>query len=389
MLFVPHTPKGELAKMIQSAEDVFSKLHNIPRIKVVERGGCKLLDQLGSKDPWAPSSCGETSCLICNSKNRKKGTPSLCRVDSVCYQISCDNCAESGVAAQYVGESSRTGFLRGEEHFKGHERTQEENALTKHDMVHHEGRKCTYSMKILRRHCKPLSRQVQEATTIENTKASIVMNSKGEFNGCRVPRVMVEQGARIYTNEYSGNIPNPLPNPPQDPRNPPNPPNNSRSKKNGPNPTTTTPNTHQRLITDYNTVNHSQITTTNIPTNNTQNIHMINPTTHKHITTTPTTNTTSSSNTNQHDIQTSNHDILELEEMIKDMEDWEKMIREERRKRPTTVFSTTKRINSDDQQQQEVGNSPVTDRTTGDSVGKPGQISRLLDHIGGGVNRKD
>ena len=44
---------------------------------------------------------------------------------------------------------------------------------------------------------------------IENFKADIMMNSKGEFNGARVPRIIVEVGDRVITNEYSGNPSNP------------------------------------------------------------------------------------------------------------------------------------------------------------------------------------
>ena len=59
VLFVPHTPGGLLSKKIQAVEDTFAKLHKVARVKVVERGGTKLMNMLGRKDPWAPSSCGE------------------------------------------------------------------------------------------------------------------------------------------------------------------------------------------------------------------------------------------------------------------------------------------------------------------------------------------
>ena len=44
-----------------------------------------------------------------------------------------------------------------------------------------------------RRHKNPLPRQMQEATEIEC--------SKGEFNGPRVPRVVIEVGARTMTRD--------------------------------------------------------------------------------------------------------------------------------------------------------------------------------------------
>ena len=74
VLFVPHTPGGVLARKIQSADDIFSRLHDVPRVKIVERGGSKLMDQLGKKDPWANTSCNKSDCMICQSKCKKKGT---------------------------------------------------------------------------------------------------------------------------------------------------------------------------------------------------------------------------------------------------------------------------------------------------------------------------
>ena len=80
----------------------------------------------------------------------------------------------------------------------------EDSALFKHDSIHHAGEPGLYNMKVLRTHRRPLSRQIQEATIIENSTADIVMNSKGEWNGQRVPRITVELGAKTLTEDYRG-----------------------------------------------------------------------------------------------------------------------------------------------------------------------------------------
>ena len=59
VLFVPHSPGSVLARKLQAAEDSFASLHQIGRVKVVERGGARLQDLLGRKDPWARSHCGK------------------------------------------------------------------------------------------------------------------------------------------------------------------------------------------------------------------------------------------------------------------------------------------------------------------------------------------
>ena len=39
IMFIPHTPGGELAKLIQEADDEFSRGRGIGRVKIIERGG--------------------------------------------------------------------------------------------------------------------------------------------------------------------------------------------------------------------------------------------------------------------------------------------------------------------------------------------------------------
>ena len=60
-------------------------------------------------------------------------------------------------------------------------------------------------MKVLRSHRAPLSRQIQEGVEIENSTAKIVMNSKGEWNGSRIPRVVVEVGEKLHEEENNDN----------------------------------------------------------------------------------------------------------------------------------------------------------------------------------------
>ena len=170
----------------------------------MERGGVKIKDVLGRKDPWAATSCRRDDCMGCNSTTKKEGTPSTCNQEGVCYQISCDRCKQNNISAEYYGESARTTYLRGREHLKGQEKGAEDNPLNKHDHLHHQGVRGTYSMKVLRRHNAPLGRQIHEATEIELSKANVIMNSKGEFNGARVPRVTIEVGGKVLTGEYRG-----------------------------------------------------------------------------------------------------------------------------------------------------------------------------------------
>ena len=203
-MFVPHTPEGGLARAIQKSEDIFSALHQVARVRVVERGGTRLQDMLGRKNPWKGKSCGRKDCLLCLSKFRKKGETMACDKENICYVICCDRCKEKKVEAKYYGESSRTGFLRGKEHAQGQAKGYEDNPLAKHDAIHHKGVLGEYSMAVLRQHKSALTRQIQEATEIEMSKASIILNSRGEWNSAHIPRVTIQVGDKVQVHEYQG-----------------------------------------------------------------------------------------------------------------------------------------------------------------------------------------
>ena len=152
---------------------------------------------------------GKGDCMVCCGAQKKEGKPTPCRQESICYYMSCDRCKAVEVEALYYGESARTCYLRGKEHLRGQASKGEENPLWKHDSTHHGGVQGSYSMGVIRKHKAPLSRQMHEATEIDCSKARIIMNSKAEYNGARVPRVTVEVGGKASIQQYRGSEPEP------------------------------------------------------------------------------------------------------------------------------------------------------------------------------------
>ena len=73
IIFVPHTPRGELVKRLQKAEDTFSRLQDVTRWKFVEKGGRKLIDILGNTNPWADEFFGRLDCKPCTTNPEGKG----------------------------------------------------------------------------------------------------------------------------------------------------------------------------------------------------------------------------------------------------------------------------------------------------------------------------
>ena len=194
IMFVPHTPDSALAKMLQEEDDNFRRGTKIKRIKMVERGGTTIKDMLSCSNPWAKEGCDREDCFPCLNEKGKGGN---CQQESVCYTITCLECEMGGIKAEYQGETSRTAYLRGSEHLQGLENEDEKNALWKHCCQEHQGRHVKFKMKVLRSHKTPLTRQIQESVEIECSLAKIIMNSKGEWNGSRIPRIKIEVGEKL------------------------------------------------------------------------------------------------------------------------------------------------------------------------------------------------
>ena len=198
VMFVPHTPGGLLAKLLQEEDDRFRKGTGMKRIKMVERGGRTVKDIVSKTNPWAGDGCERDDCLPCMGE---RGSGGNCQQENIVYRIHCQECELGHIKAEYTGESSRTMYLRGKEHLDGLVKKNEKNALWKHCAQVHGGRQVKFTMKIVRSHKTPFTRQVQEGVEIDNSTANIIMNSKGEWNGSRIPRVVIEVGEEVQDEE--------------------------------------------------------------------------------------------------------------------------------------------------------------------------------------------
>ena len=194
VLFLPSTSNSRMAKRLQQEDDKFAKTHGVPRIRVVERGGSKLRDLVTSSNPWKKEHCGRTDCFLCNSKGEKsESSKGMCQREGVVYKVVCRECESKGVKAAYIGESSRTAYLRGGNHQQDMKTGKEDNPMVKHTQEHHQGIMIEdmYRMEILRNHRGAFSRQIHEAVKIMKSNDDIQMNSKAEYNGVRIPRISV------------------------------------------------------------------------------------------------------------------------------------------------------------------------------------------------------
>ena len=181
VLFVPHTPNGELKKLIQQADTQVSGRNPFGRVKVVETLGPKLNNQLSNTAPWRKDHCGRDKCLPCETKEGS------CKVRNLTYSIECLECNHI-----YWGESHRTWYDRSQEHGTALKNMDEKNPLVKHQMLHHPGRSPNFKFKVDKTWKSSLGRQIREAILINQEDPNRLMNSKSEWGNNGIPRITIE-----------------------------------------------------------------------------------------------------------------------------------------------------------------------------------------------------
>ena len=194
VLFLEQTPNGELARRFREAEIELAKLTGF-RIKIVERNGTKVKNILHVTNPWAEGMCERAGCYPCST-----GETKCCYKRNIVYTNTCRQCTGAddkegaGTGAWYVGETSRSAFERGGEHWKDWMKKQPDSHILKHqEMAHPDQEQPNFEFRIKGSFRSALERQVTEAVLIRRAGAA-ALNSKGVYNRCSLPRLTVESG---------------------------------------------------------------------------------------------------------------------------------------------------------------------------------------------------
>ena len=132
-------------------------------IRIVERAGISLKSKLFSSNPWSKEGCSRTDCFPC-----KPGELMICQRENITYSIACNTCLQQGVSNIYCGESSRTLFLRGKEHWSAYLDKTKASVLHKHQSKHHPQSSADWKVQVYNYHTKPLRRQIEESVSINN-----------------------------------------------------------------------------------------------------------------------------------------------------------------------------------------------------------------------------
>ena len=188
VLFVPRTKGGELAKRLRTEEENLEGITGY-RLKIVERSGKQVRREFCKSNPWAGTPCQRTGCLVCEQEGGEGG----CRKRGILYKTTCLQCKGTDKEASYIGESARSGYERGLDHQRDYESMELDSHMMKHQILSHGElqEKLTFQMKILRVHTSAFMRQVHEAVAIEMNEKNNILNSKGGFNRCKLPRLSI------------------------------------------------------------------------------------------------------------------------------------------------------------------------------------------------------
>ena len=133
------------------------------------------------------------ACQSCNREERKD-------------EVTGPGVVEAQETAAYIGETYRSSYERGREHLASYKARAETSHMWKHHSTKHpeEEGDISFTMKIIKQHKTSFSRQTHEAVMIEMMDQGNILNSKGGFNRCSIPRLGVMVGDREHEDRSQG-----------------------------------------------------------------------------------------------------------------------------------------------------------------------------------------
>ena len=130
-----------------------------------------------------------------------------CKKSSLVYENICLECNPGAGAAKepeevrtdeptlYVGETSRSLYERSKEHWGSWKTQKSDSHILRHqETVHNGAGKPNFVMRAIKYYRTALSRQIGEACRIRRRGGQgNILNSKSEYDRCRIPRLIVEE----------------------------------------------------------------------------------------------------------------------------------------------------------------------------------------------------
>ena len=162
------------------------------KVKIVEKSGRAVKNILHKSNPWVEEQCQREGCVPCETGEKKS-----CFQMSILYSTQCVPCQKAGITKKYLGETARSAHERGGEHISDGIKEKADSHIWKHQTAEHGGTKGNFAFRIQATYRSALKRQVAEAVVIrrqlDREGECSLLNSKGMYNRCSLPRLVVEQ----------------------------------------------------------------------------------------------------------------------------------------------------------------------------------------------------
>ena len=206
-IIIPSTPNSELLRRMR---DVMSKSNSKYKFTIVEKGGRTLQSTLIDTNPTASGKCGRSKlkkskddplipCIMC-----REGSVG-CDKQNINYQF---RCMVDGCKGVYIGETSKSGFTRGNQHqakYLQDNATSCESStswMKEHQLRYHNDAPEKFKMEVLQVFKDAMSRQISEAVRIDHAVRNgyDVSNEKSEWHSASLVSVVSEVQTEIRRN---------------------------------------------------------------------------------------------------------------------------------------------------------------------------------------------
>ena len=159
---------------------------------MVERAGMSIRSLLPGLEN--EHKCNRQDCVVHTSAGRGN-----CDQENVVYRGQCMICDENNTKSIYIGETSRSAYVRGLQHRRAiYEPTKHQhNAFARHMIDHHPQKTPAFKIDVINSYKSPLERQISEGVQIANMKCDIILNSKFDHYQPAFNRI-------IFTNQLPG-----------------------------------------------------------------------------------------------------------------------------------------------------------------------------------------
>ena len=168
------------------------------KLRAVERAGVSVRQQLVRTDLSGGAPCPQGDCVLCVTNPGDQGGLKHHRSGAL-YTGTCRLCPLEngpGFTAVYTGETGDSGYVRTSQHKGSIEKKDLNNAFAKHLAQQHpqsEGDFRAFVFEVLRTFRRSLVRQISEAVAIHGCMATVLLNSRSEWEQPMVDRVVVQR----------------------------------------------------------------------------------------------------------------------------------------------------------------------------------------------------